>query len=299
MVLHPKYVPITGRMRELIEDQERDFPFVAMDDQLEEYADGATPWHWHDYFEFGTVREGAFELSTRAQTMTLREGEGYFLNANVIHRSRVTPGADAVHQHVMLFSRALLAGTGLAGRKYISPLENNPALETLRLAPDAPREREILESLESAFQAAEAGDDGHEMRICAHLSIAWAKLYSVVKEKLGEVCVGGSGDATLMKAMLGYIQEHYREELSVGQIAAAAGVCERECYRRFSRMLETTPMQYLTRLRIDAAARALAETDAPVAQIAADCGFAGASYFIRVFRAHMGMTPGEFRRSGK
>ena len=299
MVLHKRYVPITERMREMIDDQERDFPFVAMDDQLEEYADGATPWHWHDYFEFGTVCEGAFELSTRSQTMTLREGEGYFLNANVLHRSRVASRNSVVHQHVMLFSRALLAGTGLAGRKYIAPLENNPALEALCFTPDSPRERTILKSLESAFQAAEEGDDGHEMRICAHLSIAWASLYSAVKDKLGEARAGGSGDAAAMKAMLSYIQEHYREAVSVGQIAAAAGVCERECYRRFSRMLETTPMQYLTRHRIDASARALAETDVPVAQIAADCGFASASYFNRVFRTYMGMTPGEFRRNEK
>ena len=35
MVFHPNYVPMTERMREIIADQERDFPFVAMDDQLE------------------------------------------------------------------------------------------------------------------------------------------------------------------------------------------------------------------------------------------------------------------------
>ncbi len=299
MVFHPNYVPMTERMREIIADQERDFPFVAMDDQLEEYANGATPWHWHDYFEFGTVLEGAFHLSTRMRTATLREGEGYFLNAGVLHKSRVAEESRVVHQHVMLFSRALVAGTGLAGRKYVAPLECNPALEVLCLSPERTGERAILEALQSAFRAAEEGDDGHEMRICAHLNLAWAALYAVAKEKLGGAHAPADGDAAALKAMLGNILEHFREEITVRQIAAAAGICERECFRRFSRMLDTTPMQYLSRCRIDAAARALAETDAPVSQIAADCGFASASYFIRVFRTHMGMTPREFRRREK
>lgn len=299
MITRKKFVPITEHMREMIEDQERDFPFVAMDDQLQEYPNGETPWHWHDYFEFCRACEGSFELCTRSQTLKIRAGEGYFVNANVLHRSRVISEGSVVHQHVMLFSRSLVAGTGLAGRKYIAPLENNPAMEALRLTPDTPREKEILDALESSFQAAEAGNDGHEMRICAHLGIAWASLYNVAKEKIGEGRAGGKEDAAAMKAMLGYIQEHYQEDVSVGQIAAAAGVCERECYRRFSRMLDTTPMQYLTRRRIDVSARALAETDAPVAQIAADCGFSSASYFIRVFRHHMGVTPLEFRRREK
>ena len=80
------------------------------------------------------------------------------------------------------------------------------------------------------------------------------------------------------------------------QIAAAAGICERECFRCFSDIMNTTPMEYLNRHRIVTAARMLAEGGHSVGEIAEACGFSTSSYFGKVFRQKMGCTPSEYRR---
>ena len=59
-----------------------------------------------------------------------------------------------------------------------------------------------------------------------------------------------------------------------------------------------TPVEYLTRHRVDAAARLLQESAMSAGEIAASCGFTDASYFGKVFRREFGCTPGQYRRRG-
>jgi AraC-like DNA-binding protein len=63
------------------------------------------------------------------------------------------------------------------------------------------------------------------------------------------------------------------------------------------RIFGLTPGQLLIKQRIDAAARALLETGAPVTQVALACGYADHSAFTRQFKAAVGVTPREFREA--
>lgn len=98
--------------------------------------------------------------------------------------------------------------------------------------------------------------------------------------------------------MIQFIEDHYAEELSVGDIAAAGGVSEREAQRAFKGALGECPMEYLTNHRLFVASQMLKSTDATAGQVARDCGFSSQSYFARRFRERYGHTPSEHRRAG-
>ena len=53
--------------------------------------------------------------------------------------------------------------------------------------------------------------------------------------------------------------------------------------------------EYARRRRLDYARRQLADPDRPLAQIAADAGFADQSHLTRVFKRFTGLTPGQYR----
>ena len=57
--------------------------------------------------------------------------------------------------------------------------------------------------------------------------------------------------------------------------------------------------RYLQRFRLQKAAERLCKTETPVAQIALDCGFSGASYFTGCFKKIYGCTPKAYRSSRK
>ena len=122
MVYHPSFTPTTERLRELVESPERDFPHTAMDADLMRYPDRGAPWHWHECFEFAVVSGGDVLLRTPQGEAALRAGDGYFVNANVLHASRMVPGVPRARLHAQLFRRELIAGAGLIARRYVAPV---------------------------------------------------------------------------------------------------------------------------------------------------------------------------------
>jgi transcriptional regulator GlxA family with amidase domain len=81
----------------------------------------------------------------------------------------------------------------------------------------------------------------------------------------------------------------------IGTLAAEAGVSLRSLSRLFRRELSASPVEFVERVRIDQARRALLETDAAVEAIAIDCGFGSLRRMDRAFARTIAATPTEFR----
>jgi AraC-like DNA-binding protein len=64
---------------------------------------------------------------------------------------------------------------------------------------------------------------------------------------------------------------------------------------RFSALVGEPPLRYLSRLRIDSAAKRLRSSDDKLSAVAADAGYESVSAFNRAFKRQVGMTPGEYR----
>lgn len=296
MIHQARSISMTEKLREIPPAETDDFPYIALDADISLFSDGYSSWHWHEYFEFGTVTGGAMELSTQRRSLVLRAGEGYFVNSNVLHANRMI-GPEPARLRVHQFGPALLGGGEIASRRYVKPIESCAALDALTLSPRDPAQRDILAALDDAFGAAEAEGFGFELRVAEALMRAWRGLGALAAPALREAAPASRDDGGRIKRMLSYIHAHYAEPISVADIAAAAGVGERECYRCFRQTLGLSPIPYLNRRRVEAAARLLNSTNRTVADIAADCGFGSPSYFCSVFREIMGRSPREFRRS--
>ena len=66
---------------------------------------------------------------------------------------------------------------------------------------------------------------------------------------------------------------------------------------KFTRLVGEPPLRYLTRVRLDAAARRLGGTNDKLLVVAAAAGYESAAAFTRAFERHLGVTPGEYRRA--
>lgn len=86
--------------------------------------------------------------------------------------------------------------------------------------------------------------------------------------------------------------------LSTDAIAADLGVGPVRLARSFRRLYGESMGACLRRLRVERACRLLDRSDAALADIAADLGFADQSHFTRVFKRQTGLTPGQYRRLG-
>ncbi|SEF88350.1 Transcriptional regulator GlxA family, contains an amidase domain and an AraC-type DNA-binding HTH domain [Nonomuraea solani] len=81
----------------------------------------------------------------------------------------------------------------------------------------------------------------------------------------------------------------------IDDLAAHAGLSPRHLQRRFTAELGVPPGSYVERVRVEAAQRALAESDDPVEAIARRCGFGTAETLRRTFHRRVGVAPSDYR----
>jgi AraC-like DNA-binding protein len=83
---------------------------------------------------------------------------------------------------------------------------------------------------------------------------------------------------------------------TIANLADEVGISRSALVERFTRYLSEPPMTYLTRWRLQLAARSLERTSRGVAEIAADIGYESEAAFNRAFKREFGRPPGRYRR---
>ena len=296
MIYHPTELMLDDRQREKLQGYDPGFPYTAIDCRFDGYSGPCVDWHWHATLEINVCVSGVLKTSTQRGEYIVREGDAVLVNANVLHRNEAYEGAPGVRVQTHMFDRSLVAAAELPQRRYVAPVVECTLLDALPLFRENAEHRAVLEALDRAFEAADEEKDGYELEICGLLNRAWQGVYALALPVIGARQPLPRMETARLKQMLGFIREHYAEDISPADVAASAGVCERECFRCFRQELGTTPLATLTDFRLRKAAELLRETDRSVSDIAAACGFANSSYFGKVFRSRMNLSPLAYRR---
>ena len=296
MIYHPTELMLDDRQREKLQGYDPGFPYTAIDCRFDGYSGPCVDWHWHATLEINVCVSGVLKTSTQRGEYIVREGDAVLVNANVLHRNEAYEGAPGVRVQTHMFDRSLVAAAELPQRRYVAPVVECTLLDALPLFRENAEHRAVLEALDRAFEAASEEKDGYELEICGLLNRAWQGVYAQALPVIGARQPLPRMETARLKQMLGFIRDHYAEDISPADIAAAAGVCERECFRCFKQELGTTPLSSLTDFRVRKAAELLRETDRSVTDIASACGFATSSYFGKVFRRRMNLSPLAYRR---
>lgn len=99
-----------------------------------------------------------------------------------------------------------------------------------------------------------------------------------------------------MYRIVSYVREHYREKLSVADMAGEAGISVSSQERLFRKTFGLTPLMYLRKTRLNAACKLLRDSEITLAEIAVQCGFNDQTNMTRAFRLELKITPLRYRR---
>ncbi|HEY0405625.1 MAG TPA: AraC family transcriptional regulator [Pyrinomonadaceae bacterium] len=97
------------------------------------------------------------------------------------------------------------------------------------------------------------------------------------------------------RRVMAFIADNYESDLSLAEMAGAAGMSAFHFAREFKRTTGSSPHQYLINFRVERAKSLLTESELPLVEVSSRSGFSHQSHFTRLFRRLTGMTPQSYR----
>jgi AraC-like DNA-binding protein len=110
--------------------------------------------------------------------------------------------------------------------------------------------------------------------------------------------LAGARDPIVGKS-LGLLHSRVAHPWTIADLAEEVGVSRTALVERFTQYLSEPPMTYLTRWRLQLAARSLENTSRGVAEIAGEVGYESEAAFNRAFKREFGIPPGRYRLKHK
>lgn len=280
---------------------EEDYPFCFDETIWSEEVYPCIDWLWHPDLEFNVVLRGSVDFYVDDTCLRLTAGQGILKNANVLHRSAITPDCREAQMHNFIVGPTFLGPTqSRIYQKYLAPFQGGRRFRFLTFDPAVPWQGEILARLDRAWQVEKTREGAFELRLQEQFCGVWR----ILSEHAGEIpareqTARSLTDEVRVKQMLSCIHSRYQDKLTLGEIAAAACVSENTCRTLFRAVTRQSPTEYLLEYRLQQALRLLRATDLTAEEVARRCGFGDASYFGRFFQRRMGLSPIRYRKQGE
>lgn len=104
-------------------------------------------------------------------------------------------------------------------------------------------------------------------------------------------------DVNAISGPVNYIRQHFKEELTIEQLANSVHISVSALERRFKKYLSKTPRQFITEMRLEHARKLLVETNLPISEVAFQSGFFEHSYFSKQFKSLFATLPSQLRQN--
>ena len=289
------FVEVMSDGSERVQYARPDFALFSCLERISAYPNEHILSHWHDDFEIVCVHEGRMRHTVNGETMEIEQGQGVFVNSCQIHGMERAGGGDCLFSSVLVHP-GLIGANSYIRDAFVLPLSRAEALGRLVLRPETPWQREVMTCTQQICAILSQGESAAELEA---MSLAYRVAALLTRHMPAPARLAAQPDKRLLtlRHMIGYVQKHYREKMSLREIAAAGGVSVSACCEIFRKNIGQTPGGYLTRYRLEKGMEQLRTPNLTVAEIASAVGFSGGSYFTECFRRYLHVTPLAYRKS--
>ncbi len=277
---------------EIVHYNFNEYPIYIRKALLSSYENFEAPLHWHDDIEFIFVLSGEMNYNINGETVTINQGDGIFVNSKQLHFG-FSKSKNECEFICILIHPIMLCISQAFEQNYVLSLINNPSVAYLHLCKNISWQNEILTEILNMFNA--KSDTSAVLKISSCFLRIWSIVFDNAKAPADKQ--PQSGDFTVLKNMIGFIQKSYTEKITLDDIAKSGAVGQSKCCKLFEKHIGTTPNAYLIQYRLHQSTWYLKNTDMTVTQIAHAVGFSGSSYYAETFKKRYGKTPREYKKS--
>jgi AraC-like DNA-binding protein len=249
--------------------------------------------HWHEIVFIHIDVGGTFFINQNFYD--IQQNDIFIIPGGTIHRS--APGQRSPHySSVLLFDPALVHDIALGESfGYLDAFHQCERDEKYRFALHAQQGGVIEQYLSGIQHELAAMTAGYRFRALNLLHQLLMELLQIRVQEASGPTVKQSKSHIWMKDILTYIDSRRHEDLSLPCLAEQALVSPAHFSRVFKKLTGFQVTEYLLTKRILQAKDLLKQGDGSISSIAEQCGFQSLSHFHRMFRRHIGLTPGQYR----
>ena len=239
--------------------------------------------HTHSHTELFFIVNGRGQFLIQDQTFPVDVNNLVIINPNVPH-TEASFNAQPMEYIVL----------GIGGIELATNENSNGQFCIL----DHFESAEISSCLRNMLREIELKNTGYEDICQAYMEILIIRLMrnTALSVQTEPQVISGNRQCSAIRR---YIDLHFKEPLTLEQLAEEAHMNKYYLSHAFKRAYGISPINYLISRRLEESKYLLAETDLSMSQIAQILGFSSLSYFSQVFRKTQGVSPMEFRQSSK
>lgn len=240
--------------------------------------------HWHESLELLFVLAGDVTVLTGDNQSTLHQDDLLLINSNIIHE---------LHSDdcVMIAVQVKLSKFDLPPDLLQSLYFNCNSTDS-----DDPEKFHGIKQIIASMLHSNSGNAS----LFYNRSLAYNLLSELVQNFRVEKPIAGANTRKhldRLNGILRYINEHYREQLTLNQLADQTHLSAPYLSRFFERYMDMNFSTYYANLRLDHAVQDLLYTDIPVEQIATSNGFSDPRAFVRAFKKRYNEVPSAYRKN--
>ena len=239
--------------------------------------------HTHNHLELFYIIGGKGQFLINDQLYPVNTNHLVIINPNVIH-TEVSLNAQPLEYIVLGVDGIELSISDTSDGQFCI-LDHFESLD-------------IASCLRNILREMELKQPGHEDICQAFMEILIIRLMRSTGLSVPAETVSGSTNRQCA-AVRRYIDLHFKEALTLDQLAEAGHMNKFYLSHAFKREYGVSPINYMISRRIEESKYLLVETDLALSQIAQLLGFSSLSYFSQVFHRTQGTTPKEYRQQQK
>ena len=248
--------------------------------------------HYHEDVELLTVKTGKMAYSVNGKLVTLYAGDTIFVNSNQIHYSLSLDDTTATYV-IFIVNPSILNSSIAIEMQALQPILNNPNLSYLRFRNINENTKEIRNVMLSLPDVRR-----DPFQITRKLFDIWeiilnqSKSYGMLDEEAQTDVHTKS-----FKAMMYYIQQNYKESITLDDISMSGSISKSLCNKVFHKYVGDSPVNYLLNYRVRKVAELLRTTNLSLSEITSLTGFNGTSYMSEMFKKSFQMSPRDYRKT--
>ena len=247
--------------------------------------------HHHDFYEVYFFLSGNVQYIIESRSYLLTPGDVLLISPMELHQPLFGSEHREYERIVLWIDRQFLEGFSLPGQSFTACFDTSSPNHSNLLRPEGVQRQFLLFLLEQLISESSTEDPYQEMAALSYLAQVLVNLNRLaLQQRRGDPVAAPD---SVVYDILGYINDHYSENLTLDDLANRFFISKYHLSREFQRLVGSSVHRYIVQKRLVMAKQMLSE-GTPSSEVYQHCGFGDYSNFYRAFKAEYQISPKEF-----